>query len=379
MMPLPTHMSQTIYFGFDHGGCKVAPALIAWLEEQGHLVTYFGNVPCDSADDYPDFASEVALHIQRDPEARGIVMCRSGGGVCIVANKFKGVRAALATTETQAISSAKDDHAQMLCLSADLSSEEEMKTLISAFLSTSWEAGRHERRVGKVEAIEEENFREVPLQALSNPTDVEVSPSLLSCDLSRLQEEVSRLEPLVDRWHFDVMDYRFVPNMTFGMPLLKHLQTDIPIDAHLMVEDPLPYLPDMSPYCDVVYLHTETIRGREQDVIETALTHDLRPGLTWRPSTPFSEIEKLLPLVSHVLIMTVEPGCSGQEIIAEALETIAKVRASYPDMHINVDGGMDAETSKIARSHGADCIVSGSFLFKAKDTVEAVKQLRGEQ
>lgn len=148
-----------IYLGYDHNGFEVRNQLIAHIEKLGHTVTDLGNKEHSPADDYPDFAELVAKEMLTHPSSKGILLCGSGIGICIAANKFKGIRAALAVTKDQAISARNDDDANILCLGAKINTLPEMLELVDIFLSTTFAGGRHERRKNKVLAFEEANFK----------------------------------------------------------------------------------------------------------------------------------------------------------------------------------------------------------------------------
>ncbi len=148
-----------LFLGYDHNGFAIRDSIVAHLTQTGHQVTDLGKSIHDASDDYPDFAELVATQVQNNPESNGILLCGSGIGICIAANKFKGIRAALAVTTEQAISAKKDDDANILCLGANVNSLEEILTLIDTYLSTKFEGGRHERRKQKVLAFEEANFK----------------------------------------------------------------------------------------------------------------------------------------------------------------------------------------------------------------------------
>ncbi|MFN7160081.1 MAG: RpiB/LacA/LacB family sugar-phosphate isomerase [Candidatus Gracilibacteria bacterium] len=149
-----------IYLGSDHNGHEIEPKLIEWLETNGHSVETFSNKELVSDDDYPDFAYPVAKAVSKDENARGIVVCGSGGGVCVVANKVKNARCVLAMNDEQSKFARKDDNANILSLSARYSSLEDMRKMITTFLTTDFETGgRHERRFHKVEEIESKEFK----------------------------------------------------------------------------------------------------------------------------------------------------------------------------------------------------------------------------
>lgn len=147
-----------IFLGYDHGGHAIRDALIAHLTSQGHDVMDLGNETYTPDDDYPDFAYAVAQQVLATPGSRGILLCRSGGGVCIAANKVRGIRAGFAGTVMQAIESIRADDANVLCLGADAHHILDILAMLDAYLSHTYEGGRHERRKQKVLAIEAGTF-----------------------------------------------------------------------------------------------------------------------------------------------------------------------------------------------------------------------------
>lgn len=149
-----------IFFGSDHNGFEVETELTEWLQKNGMEVVSFSNKIHTPDDDYPDFALPVAKAVSSDPEARGIVICGSGGGVSIVANKVKNARCVLVMSEDQAISARNDDNANIIALSAHHTTIGDMKKILIHFLETNFElGGRHERRYHKIEMIEAQEFK----------------------------------------------------------------------------------------------------------------------------------------------------------------------------------------------------------------------------
>ena len=148
---------MVIYFGADHGGFELKGRLMAFVKGMGYETADMGDTAPNPDDDYPDFAAKVAEKVSADPaNARGILICRSGAGVDIVANKFKGVRSALATTPDQAYDGRHDDDANVLSLAADFTSPEDAERIVKVFLGTPFGGdARFERRLGKIKEIEE--------------------------------------------------------------------------------------------------------------------------------------------------------------------------------------------------------------------------------
>lgn len=206
---------------------------------------------------------------------------------------------------------------------------------------------------------------------------MELSLSILSSTFEHLAEDIQRLEPYVDRLHFDVMDGHFVHAISFGLPVLQGIKTTLPIDVHLMVTNPEEQIRDFAPLADTLYIHEESIRGKDvralTDLIKSFGKH---AGITLNPETPVEEITSVLVYFTHVLIMSVHPGAGGQAYIPQTLEKISTLKKIAPQLSICVDGGMNEHTAPEAKKQGADCIVSGSYLLKAKDPAMAASLLR---
>tara|TARA_R110002111_G_scaffold170044_1_gene235841 strand:+ start:93 stop:800 length:708 start_codon:yes stop_codon:yes gene_type:complete len=205
-----------------------------------------------------------------------------------------------------------------------------------------------------------------------------VLPSLLLCDFGDLKGEVARLADAGTRvLHLDVMDGHFVPNMTYAMPIVEGLRrhTDMPLDVHLMISDPMAYAkPMVEAGADVLTFHVEAV----QDAAETAqqiAELGVAVGVALNPETPLATISSCLPHVDMVLVMSVEAGFGGQKFNQVALEKLQTLRSQYPDLLLEIDGGIDATTIGPARAAGCDLFVVGSAIFKKKDYKSAISDL----
>ena len=209
-----------------------------------------------------------------------------------------------------------------------------------------------------------------------------VAPSILSADFSKLGEEIQNVEHAGADWiHVDVMDGHFVPNITIGPPVVASLRaiTKLPLDVHLMIEHPEKYIEDFARAgSDYITVHVETVKEPNK-IADEIRRLGAKPGITLRPSTPVEKILPLLSLFDLVLIMTVEPGFSGQSFMSEQEEKIKIVRKELDRVHRNarlqVDGGVNVKTGKICREAGADVFVCGNFVFK-NNYRQAISQLK---
>lgn len=205
----------------------------------------------------------------------------------------------------------------------------------------------------------------------------QISLSILSADFLHLQKQLSRVEPFVDRLHYDVMDGHFVDQISFGLPLLKELKTTLPIDSHLMVTNPEKQAKEYAKYSDVVYIHEETLRDKDiSQIVNDIISEGSKAGITINPETTVELVKPYLQYFTHLLIMSVHPGAGGQEYIPETLDKIPELKAINPNIIVAVDGGMNEKTAPIANEKGANVIVSGSFVLKSENPEKAVEMLK---
>lgn len=213
---------------------------------------------------------------------------------------------------------------------------------------------------------------------------VKISPSVLTADFLTLKDDIKRLEDAgTDMLHLDVMDGIFVPNISFGVPVIKSIKkhTSLPLDVHLMIDRPHRYIKQFAEVADYLGFHYEA----GSDVAETLKeirNSGCKACLTIKPCTEPQEIFEYLPLCDMVLVMSVEPGFGGQKFMPQALEKLSVLRKEITkrglDILLEVDGGINAETAPLAVNAGADVLVAGNYIFSAenmKATVEAIKKL----
>ncbi|EGQ3814733.1 ribulose-phosphate 3-epimerase [Staphylococcus pseudintermedius] len=212
-----------------------------------------------------------------------------------------------------------------------------------------------------------------------------VFPSLLSADFLNLKQELTKLEESgIDALHFDVMDGQFVPNISIGFPVLEAIRaaTDLPIDAHLMIETPNDYVEAFAEKgVNKISVHMEG-NPHIHRVIQNIKKHGVEAGVVINPGTPVHALDAIIEEVDFVLVMSVNPGFGGQAFLPAAVDKIKQLddirKNRQLDFKIEVDGGINDQTAKQVIEAGADWLVAGSYFFSRADYKEANQRLKGE-
>jgi ribulose-phosphate 3-epimerase len=208
---------------------------------------------------------------------------------------------------------------------------------------------------------------------------IKIAPSLLAADFANLAAEVARVEKAgCDLLHIDVMDGHFVPNITVGPFIVQAIRrvTKLPLDAHLMIEHPERYAKSFAEAgADNITVHAEACPGNLTEVLELLRGLSVTRGVSLRPQTPLSAIKAHLVDIDLVLLMTVNPGFGGQAFMPEVMPKVRELRSLYKG-DIQVDGGINRETSRQAVEAGANVLVAGTAIFGRQDTREAIEDLR---
>ena len=211
-----------------------------------------------------------------------------------------------------------------------------------------------------------------------------IAPSLLAANFVRLAEDIAKVEAAGADWlHLDIMDGHFVPNLTFGPPIVAAIRkiTKLPLDVHLMVTNPSALVDDFAAAgADWLTVHGET-ESHLHRLITRIRELGVRPAIALNPATPIHSLDEILPEVDMVLIMSVNPGFGGQKFIPSSIDKIWRLKKQINGLNrevlIEVDGGINAANSPLVRKAGADVLVAGSAVFGSDNLTEAIRQIRG--
>jgi len=210
-----------------------------------------------------------------------------------------------------------------------------------------------------------------------------VSPSLLSCDFANIQRDVEMLNNSTADWlHIDVMDGVFVPNISFGLPVVEAMKRHAkkPLDVHLMIANPDQYIADFKKVgADFLTVHYEACTHLHR-TIQLIHQHEMKAGVALNPHTPVEVLSEIICDLDLVLIMSVNPGFGGQKFIPQAVEKVKKLKTliqqSGSKAFIEIDGGVNLETGKLLADAGADALVAGSFVFGSESPSETIRFLK---
>ncbi len=362
-----TKMAKII-IGSDHAGFALKEQIKKWLQQHGWTVIDMSNTRLQPEDDYPTIALRVARAVAKQSGARGVLLCGNAQGVCIVANKVQGIRAAVGYSLYGAQTSRQDDDSNVLCLAGRVLTVAQAQEMLHIWLETNFsQATRHVRRLQEISSLEKNQ----------NITR-EIIPSLLVKNISQFKKRLTQIERYFPLAQLDVADNTLVSNETFAdWKQIRRIKTDVVYDLHLMIQKPDDYLHRITSFNKIyrVFFHIESDVDAPK-LIRWIRRQKTQAGIALHPSTSIKKVRSLLPQVDAVLLLGVKPGFNGARFQPTTIKRIKELRALYRQATIVVDGGIRPETIGKVFNAGADAVVVGSYLHQAKDWSKAIAKLR---
>ena len=211
-------------------------------------------------------------------------------------------------------------------------------------------------------------------------SNILIAPSILSADFMNLERDVKAIENAGADWvHVDVMDGHFVPNITIGVPVVKSLRkvTKMPLDVHLMIQNPEKYIePFAKAGADILTIHYETVVNHKE-VLQTIRANGMKAGISIKPKTLAKVLDGLYDYIDLILVMTVEPGFGGQEFMIDCMPKLNYYKSlNLENTYLEVDGGINNRTAKIAVANGANVLVAGNYVYNSDNIKERINLLK---
>lgn len=207
-----------------------------------------------------------------------------------------------------------------------------------------------------------------------------IAPSILSADFANLERDIKAVENAGADWlHVDVMDGHFVPNITIGVPVVKSIKkfTKIPLDVHLMIENPQKYIEAFANAgADILTIHFETV-ANPKEVLQEIKAHGMKAGISIKPKTVAKILDGLYEYLDLILVMTVEPGFGGQAFMVDCMPKLNYYKSlNLENIYLEVDGGINDRTAKIAIANGANALVAGNYIYNSDNIQDRINKLR---
>ena len=379
----------------DHKSFELKSVLIGYLKELGFEPLDLGTYSTDRVD-YPVYSLSVADKVSRGIYKRGIVMCKTGIGVSIVANKLNGVRCGVVRDVEVAELTRKHNDLNVLAIGSGYTSAEEAKKIVEKWLFTMPEGGRHQARIDQISSIEKNT--KIPLYAKErvmiisscskekelNLNDVKISASLMCANQLNILKDVEDLiEAGIDSFHVDIIDGLFVNNLSMNPGHISELRrhTDLPINVHLMVKEPEAYIDRLKDAgADSVIVHMES-EGNIAKVLEDIKSKGMRAGIGVKVDTPLDEVYPLLDKIDHIMFMCTPIGFKGQDLVPDVIKKIESFNNYKKEHKLNIqiiaDGCIGPRVIPHLYKAGVRIFLGGTAgLFKGGTFKENIRQMK---
>lgn len=348
--------TRHIYIGTDHRGSDLATELWQRLQDQyaGDCISYIAST--GPQDDYVDVSYKISQTVANDPIGWGILICGSGAGVDMIANKTDGVRCALVFDKARAIQAREHENVNMVSLPADVLDQHSAWEIVKAYLDTPFSnAPRHKRRLKKMAYYEK--FGHIPM----------ITPSVLASNYGEYQDKLNKIRGYKENpfeWiHVDYMDGEFVPSISLTPEEASH-EVYHKTEVHLMVKHPQEWLERViKTQPSRIIFHLESADPIDQVISYIRDNFVVEIGLAINPETAIDDLIPYLKLVDMILVMSVHPGFGGQHFLPE-YEKLAKLRQLSAKMVIGIDGGVSPDNAKQLLDSGVNNLVIGSYLLE---------------
>jgi len=371
---------EKIIIAGDHKTYDLKKELCNYITELGFEPEDLGAYSSERVD-YPLYAFAIGDKMARGWYRRGIVLCSSGIGVSMVANKFPRVRAALVHDEHTAEMTRKHNDSNVLALAAGSLTTEKAKSILKTWLSTDFEGGRHQKRLDQITDIEKNLMRDV--YGIENG-EVQISASLMCADQLNLLEETNKLVNAgVDLIHIDIIDGHFASNISLNIDHVFALRshTNVPIDIHLMVTNPKDYIERLATAgADIVTIHIES-EGNILEILKDIKSRGMKTGLAINIDTPIEELYPYLEYTDLVMFMCIKTGFKATPFKPEVLKKIRAFNHYIKDKNYKItlaaDGSIGPRTVPELYNEGIRIFIGGtSGLFRQGSFEENIKNLR---
>lgn len=339
-----------IFIGSDHGGFFTKEKIKKVLKEKGFEVEDCGAFEYDEKDDYPFFAINTAMQVAKNKNSFGILLCRSGGGMAVMANKIKGVRAVECFDEKSTIHARKHNNANIGVFGADFIKEKNILKLVELFLKTKFSGvKRHKRRIKEIENFEKNK--------------IEISTAIMENDLKEAERKLKLANANTPIIHIDFGDGKLIESkIDFPTNFFKKQKMESKLEAHLMVEKPTAYLPYLKKEnfslcaCHIEVEEVEKfLRDGKKLGFKTGIVIDL----------PTKKINyEIIKKADYIIVMGVKIGKSGQKFNFSCLNKITDIKDKFPQKEVAVDGGMQETTIEIVKAGGATRAIANSYFWK---------------